>query len=410
MRVAPKLDALTGLRFFAAFAIVIYHSRSTFLTADKFSEPFAVFVDKFSEPLGLAVSFFFVLSGFILTHVYPELPTRKHLGKFLLARFARIWPIHLFALMLSMFLISDFIFKNDLALIANIAGVHAWIPRADYFFSFNAVSWSVSVEVGFYLLFPLLIYNVRSTWPWKLSLSLLAVMALVALCSVLDVPEFDVQNPSIISSTGLLATNPIARLFEFTLGMTAAVLWNRYRDRIEQTNSTVWTLIELITIAALVTYIWHGRHPAFEFLAHLLPNEIASWWAFQITSPLFALMIVVMASGVGRVSRLLGSAPLVFLGEISFSIYMLHQIMIRFLARGGFLSWVPAELQFFTVAVLVVALSAISYLLLERPMREAIVRLASRKSPAILVAFPFNSEFAHTTRTNLRIKFMRAFS
>src|SRR5260370_9304602 len=96
MQVASKLDALTGLRFFAAFAIVIHHSRGTFLTADRLSD----------WPLDSAVSFFFVLSGFVLTHVYPQLPSREHIGKFLFSRFSRIWPVHLFSLFLTLFFLS----------------------------------------------------------------------------------------------------------------------------------------------------------------------------------------------------------------------------------------------------------------------------------------------------------------
>jgi peptidoglycan/LPS O-acetylase OafA/YrhL len=175
-------------------------------------------------------------------------------------------------------------------------------------------------------------------------------------------------------------TNPLARLFEFTLGMSAAALWNRYRNRIEHTNAMVWKLIEVMSIAAVVSYIAYIRIPASGFFVHLLPGNFTNWWGHVDTSALFALVIVVVASGVGWVSSALGSAPLVFLGEISYSIYMLHQIMIKFLAHHGLISWVPDKLQFFTLAALLVVLSAVSYLLVERPMREAIARLASRRT------------------------------
>ena len=89
--------------------------------------------------------------------------------------------------------------------------------------------------MGFYLLFPFLINDLRSTWAWKLILSLLAAMPLIAVCSFFDLRPFDAGHIG-LTSTGLLYTNPIARLFEFTLGMSAAVLWNSYRDRIGQTS------------------------------------------------------------------------------------------------------------------------------------------------------------------------------
>jgi Acyltransferase family len=177
----PKLNALTGLRFFAAFAIVIHHSRGTFLPVDAMS----------LWPLDSAVSFFFVLSGFILTHVYPELPTCKHITKFFLARVARLWPVHVVTLVLALLLFPEIMLRSGWwALGANIAALHAWIPRGDFFFSFNAVSWSISCELGFYLLFPLLINDLRSTWAWKLIPSLLAAMVLIAICTVLESSSF----------------------------------------------------------------------------------------------------------------------------------------------------------------------------------------------------------------------------
>jgi peptidoglycan/LPS O-acetylase OafA/YrhL len=367
MGVAPKLNALTSLRFLAAFAIVIHHSRGTLLTPDTLS----------NWPLDSAVSFFFVLSGFILTHVYPELPTRQHVRRFLIARFARLWPVHLLTLIIALLLLSDFLLKSELAFIANITAIHAWVPRGDFFFSFNAVSWSISVEVGFYLLFPFLIHNLQSTWSWKLIFSLFSAIALIALCSLLDPPPFDMNHTG-LSSTGLLYTNPLARLFEFVLGMTAAVWWKTHWNLLDNSMTIRWTVIECASIAAVITYVAYLRLPAFGFLSPLLPGNLTNWLVCADTSPFFALLIIVAANGAGWISRALASRPLVFLGEISYSIYMLHNIIINFLARYELIPLIPDRLQFFTAAFLIIGLSAVSYLLIERPMRGAIIRLAFR--------------------------------
>src|SRR5690242_19654398 len=85
-----KLYALTSLRFVAAALIVLGHSQGTFGIPKDAWAPFV---------MSQGVSFFFVLSGFILTYVYPSL---KLFGirRFLLARFARIWPAHITAFIL----------------------------------------------------------------------------------------------------------------------------------------------------------------------------------------------------------------------------------------------------------------------------------------------------------------------
>ena len=85
-----QLPALTSLRFFAALAIVVHHARGL-LVAESAIAGF---------PLDHGVSVFFVLSGFILTYVYRELPNVASVGRFWLARFARIWPVHVFTLAL----------------------------------------------------------------------------------------------------------------------------------------------------------------------------------------------------------------------------------------------------------------------------------------------------------------------
>jgi peptidoglycan/LPS O-acetylase OafA/YrhL len=361
-----RLEALTGLRFFAAFAIVLLHSRGRFLPDDALA----------GWPLGAGVSFFFVLSGFILTHVYPELPTLDHAGKFLLARFARVWPVHLLWLTLSMLLIPDLILKGTLPFFANIFAVHAWIPRGDYFFGFNAVSWSISVEFCFYLMFPVLIADLRLTWARKLVLSLTAAVGLICLCMFLDPPPFDMNHTG-LSSTGLLITHPFARLFEFVLGMSAALLWKSCQIGTGR-SAIAWTIAEAITLAVLIVYIANLRQPIFGLAAQILPMPLLLWLAQADTAPLFAALILVMATGAGLLSRFLGSVPLIFLGEISYSIYMVHNVTIAYLAQNGLIFGVPQPFQFVFFVAIIISLSAISYLLIERPLRRLITEIGGR--------------------------------
>lgn len=85
-----KLDALTGLRFFAALGIAILHARGAMGIPAEFHE--LVF-----PTLIQGVSFFFVLSGFILTYKYPSLEDAAARRRFLWSRFSRLWPAHMFA-------------------------------------------------------------------------------------------------------------------------------------------------------------------------------------------------------------------------------------------------------------------------------------------------------------------------
>jgi peptidoglycan/LPS O-acetylase OafA/YrhL len=92
---------------------------------------------------------------------------------FYISRIARIWPAHV-ACFLLLFALVQNVPENGTSgsasvALANIFLVQAWVPEKGVFFSFNAVSWSLSAEMFFYALFPLLILDIEKTWAWKLS-------------------------------------------------------------------------------------------------------------------------------------------------------------------------------------------------------------------------------------------------
>lgn len=192
-----RLDALTSLRFIAAATIVVHHARGYFGVPELWGAAF---------PLELGVSFFFVLSGFILTYVYPTLAW-KDVPRFWLARFARIWPAHVVAFVLLLVLLpsSDLLPADTVrTAIPNLLLVHAWSPNTEYFFSFNGPSWSVSTELGFYALFPLLIVGLRRAWAVKLVVSILLVVGLVVVANtMLGLP---IVKSYKVSAYGLVCT------------------------------------------------------------------------------------------------------------------------------------------------------------------------------------------------------------
>ncbi len=154
---AEKLHPLTTLRFFAAAMIVVYHSAGLFGFPEQFH--INIYLDQ-------AVSFFFVLSGFILTYVYPRLDTFRDCRRFWFARFARVWPAHIAAFIFFGCLLGFSVSTSTSVLVTafNLLLVQAWIPIEKIFFSYNPVSWSISTELAFYLAFPVLIRNWERTW------------------------------------------------------------------------------------------------------------------------------------------------------------------------------------------------------------------------------------------------------
>ena len=159
----PQIRSFTGMRFLAAVAVFISHVLAIFPVVERGRIPLG----------GAGVSFFFLLSGFILTYVYWPNGGRPNGGtkslamsrqdfnsrKFYLRRFARIWPLHIVTLLLNLFLIRGFskFFAGDYAaakLSVNVGLLQSWIPNRQWLFPLNGVSWSLSAEAFFYLVFP----------------------------------------------------------------------------------------------------------------------------------------------------------------------------------------------------------------------------------------------------------------
>lgn len=365
---ADKLNALTGIRFFAALAIVFHH-----LSDFGFQTPGA-----FASTLHMGVSLFFVLSGFVLAHVYPRLQGPAELKRFFVARFARIWPGHIAALVLLYILLmgqpgllgtgqDTFVLG-----LANIFLVHAWIPLDQFFFGYNSVSWSISVEVFFYLAFPFLISRLHATWAWKIASCFAVSILLLALAVHSGLPSF--QNPGQgLTLVGLICFNPLARLYEFVVGMTVAVFFSKMRDncRVPFITASTWEILSIALVVLAAS--WLSGHDV--WLNALASDAVTTWiQKGNLLAPIFAGFIFILAIGRGIVSMLIGSKGFVWLGEISYMIYLTHQIILRVYGanRGWFSGW-PESTLLPTYFVAVVAVSALLWRFVERPMRRVIM-------------------------------------
>jgi hypothetical protein len=147
----PAIPALTSLRFFAALWVVLFHVNVIGLNRGG-SVAYLAF-----SLLGYAgVSFFFVLSGFILVYVYADRKIQKR--GFWQARFARIYPAYIFSLvvmipaLISFWPMTKQAHMGLLALIANPILLEAWFPKL--LLTWNPVGWSLSAEAFFYLVCP----------------------------------------------------------------------------------------------------------------------------------------------------------------------------------------------------------------------------------------------------------------
>src|SRR6185369_13547704 len=243
-----RLDQLTSLRFFAAMMIVFHHSQQYLGVESGFN-------------LGQGVSFFFVLSGFILTYVYPSLGSWQDIKLFLRARIARIWPAYVFGFLFAFWLVPfDW---NWGAGLANVFMLQAWLPFSKYYFSYNAASWSVSTEFFFYIAFPFLIYKWRWTWTAKIGASVAILLLLISVSNGFGLPAYG--DPAVgangmsVTQHGLIYISPLSRIFEFIVGMRVATLSKGGGARNRPAEATI---IEILALLACATSVYFGAHLA----------------------------------------------------------------------------------------------------------------------------------------------------
>lgn len=298
-----RFAALDSWRGIAAVMVVLFHS------------PIASHVREWTlvRSSEAFVDFFFVLSGFVIAHAYAErIRSAEEFGRFAFLRLGRLVPLHLFVLALMVlfelakaalpFLGNPadpaFSGANEPAyLVSNLLLLHAFWPAAEL--SWNAPSWSISAEFAAYVVFGLL--ALAGLRVLLLGLAAAAVLAPLLLAG--------------FSGAGMEAAAGFGwarALFGFAFGaglqLVAGPALLALRRGTEEAPRSGWTWVEaaLVPATAVAAAATHGT--AFAYLM----------------VPLFALMVAVFAVEGGAVSRALRWRPMLLLGALSYSIYLVH--------------------------------------------------------------------------------------
>lgn len=366
----PTIHALTGLRFLAALAVVLYHFREV--------APFPPLLTRFVLEGAAGVSLFFILSGVVLVYNYRDWFTTSlgRYGRFLGARLARIYPMYLVALLAvtPLVLTSP---KLTYGLTAEqIAGawwlnatlLHVWVPHWAMHV-WNPPSWSVANELFFYLMLPLAIrYGlVRLTGRRALAVAA-TVCYLIGLGIELWLPavldhfwHYQIWN-DVNYARYLL---PTTRLWEFLIGALLGALLLDHGLSLGHRDRLVRNVALGVVLAALAGVAWYVSSDA---LAD------AEYWLrrYVLYTPLLAALIALLAGGRTWLSPLLESRPLLLLGEASYSLYLIHwlalSVLTRLIGETGRLDW-P---QLIGAVALTVAGSVLCYKLIESPARRAL--------------------------------------
>jgi peptidoglycan/LPS O-acetylase OafA/YrhL len=356
-----RLPSLTGLRFLAAFMVFIYHSslQTPYLRlfGDKsFSDTYFTL----AQPTGgLGVTFFFVLSGFILTWSAREQDTR---GWFWRRRFFKIYPNHVVTWALTMALFAWAVTPTWKALL-NLFLLQAWVPDFMTHFSVDQPSWSLGTEALFYLCFPLLLVLCKRIRADRLTFWIVGTVAGIVLTPLICYLAFS-GSPSIsIGAASELQYYfayifPPARLLDFLLGILVAraVRTGRWRD-----VGMVWSGVLLVAGFALA-----------EFVPYL--------YGLRVTCvvPVAMLIAAVATADINGRWTPFANRTMVWLGNISFAFYLLHFIVLRctrILLGDQFFPTSVSFLVLIADVTITIVLSSALFAWFERPIVRAQAKL-----------------------------------
>jgi peptidoglycan/LPS O-acetylase OafA/YrhL len=379
-----NIDALTGLRIFAAISILYSHLH-------EFSGmPFAWMQN---VVLLQGVSFFFVLSGFILSVNYAEEDAVALRRNFFVARFVRIYPVYVFGILLAL-LCKILTYGTDFlsmpivrgSIVLELALLQSWLPYG--YWPVNGPGWSISTEAFFYLVFPFVRFS---------HLRLLAAFAMglaTVVATILVGAHFGLSGGVDLDSYfRFLNPNPLIRLPEFLLGVWLGARFQKIQPVAQPSTPGVllWTMMEA---AALLLCYWTSStifrmwvDPAFPAGAL---SGVRTYLLGSGSALSFAVLIWIFAYQRGIASRLVGTRPVVFLGEISFALYLIHVPLLElpvvrvFFSNSDAMASEQRQLLIFGFIAGLLTLAALVHLVIEQPIRlalRALMRAKPRSMP-----------------------------
>ncbi len=342
-----RIEQLTFTRFLAAMSIVVFHYGLDLAPFNKES------ISYLFEQANVGVSYFFILSGFVMIIAYGR-KEKINTPQYLQNRFARIYPVYFLAILI-LFVFKAFI-QNDVdysGMVLNVFMLQSWIPMKAL--SFNVPAWSLVVEFLFYFLFPLLFNRVYSKRNYLNLVVPIVSFWLISQFAFHWALRSSYYEGPMTALHNFLYYFPFMHLNEFLIGNLAGLFMiHRWKDKKWNTDLLI---LALFIITALLLKYDTGLN---------FHNGL-----FALT---FVPLIVLISMNNGWFTKLSNIKQLVFLGEISYGIYILQRPIHFWTQRTlTYLGLEHGSPEIFYIYLLVlIAASAISYQFIETPLRQKI--------------------------------------
>ncbi len=338
-----KIPQITFTRFLAAMAIVVFHFNK---------DLFLYKIDYISDILlkaNVGVSYFFLLSGFIMIVAYHRKQKIGYLDYYK-NRFARIYPLYVLGLLL--YLVTRYSSSTLFECILYLSGFQSWVLKG---IIVNFPGWSISVELLFYLLFPFLynyFYAKGNKWIWGSTL-IIWIVTQVFCSFYVDSSYYEGPHTR---SHEFLCYFPLMHINEFLVGNLAGLFFvkNSGQKNYDIPVIIIFGLI-LLSLVFLPLFYHNG-----------------------LMAVLFIPLIILISKNNGFLTKLFSLKPLEYLGESSYALYITHipvLYILRELVREYHFS---IDTVFWIYMVVVVLTSMLFYQCIEKPLRDYLKKLKFR--------------------------------
>lgn len=350
--------ALTGLRFLAAFHVLLLHELPDHIEGS--SAITNILLERTA-----ALSVFFVLSGLLISLGSGNKSwTKIRIKSFIIRRMAKTVPMYYIALILFLPIFiyrTEYIFnvsleKTILAILVNILNLQSFLPHIPEPWYINRPAWTIGVFLTCYATFPFIHNYIRKFSSDKL-------LFMFWICFVISQTlVFLLEGILDTSSTELEIIHkfPFVRIFEFYMGVTVGT-WMVVRDDSINFNHI---LVLPTSIMILLLFIF-------------LPQQFDNYIHNGLLTPLFILLILTSSTGEDKVLNFLRKGPIYSLGVASYSFYIMHLVIANYLSAiiiyfsGTSLRFTP---EFIVIDLFfVIPLSKYVYTNFEEPWRKRII-------------------------------------
>ena len=313
---------LQSMRWLAIFTVFLSHL--SFLQSTSYSN----FYNNWIYGGNFGVSFFFLLSGFVFAYKYYgkiKNVTLKDSVDFTFRKVRKFYPLH-FAT--TVFFVPNY-FISYLAnpiveiplLLANIFLLKSYIPNDIAYFSYNAASWLLSTLIVLYFLTLPILSSVYKTLELVRNKVLISIVYLIVIylfgIFLIVLNKYDNQY-----TKWFFYISPFYRIFDFSLGMISGILFKFLSQRfINYRNILIFTTLEIF--AAILLYIG--------YINRFNESKYLRYGMYYI--PFLIIIILVFSFENDILSKLLKNKLLIFLADISFEFFLVHNIVITRLSK-----------------------------------------------------------------------------